>query len=206
MKALSAVLLLAACLACATPLRAQVFYQFPDAPTIEPHRADAGAYMSGGDNLFRIGGYGRLGFARYWDVGFEIVGESYDSSWKAGAGGDLRYQLFPDTDKLPFDLTGDAGFGFATGDGVTLYQAPVGAVVSSPLKTDGGTMIIPYLGVYAVYVRTEVDIGSSTSADDDIEAMLRGGASLFVGERIQIYGTLQIGPNDLASIGINYSL
>jgi len=192
---------------CSASADAQVFYQYPGAPTVEPKHFDAGGYLSGGDNLFRFGGSGRLGLARYWDVGFEALVESQDSSWRGGAGGDVRYQLFPNTDKLPLDLAADAGFGFVSGDGVTIYQTPIGAVVSSPLRTDNGTVITPYLGIYAVYVRVKVKVtGVPDATNNAVEAMLRGGASVRFGEKLELYGTLQLGPDDLASIGINYSL
>ena len=186
---------------------AQVFYQYPGAPTVEQKRIDVGAFLSGGEDLFRAGGYGRLGLSTYWDIGLEGTFESFDSSWRGGFGGDIRYQLFPTTDKLPFDLTADVGLGFVSGDDVTVVQAPIGAVISSPLKTDNGTVITPYLGVYAVYVRTKVDIaGLPSTTNNDVEAMLRGGASIEFGERLEFFGTLQLGPDDLVSIGVNYNL
>ena len=193
-------------LACSTTY-AQVFYQYPGAPTVEPKHVDVGTYLSGGDDLFRWGGYGRIGIARYWDVGIEGLVESFSSDWRGGLGGDIRYQLLPTTDKLPFDLSADAGFGFASGNGVTIYQAPLGAVISSPLKTENGTVITPYLGVYAAFVRTKIEVsGASDVTDTDVEALLRGGASIRFGEQLEIFGTLQLGPNDSVSIGANFHL
>jgi hypothetical protein len=198
---LSAILLL---VFCSSPY-AQVFYQYPDATTVEPGRFDVGTYLSGGEDLFRWAG--RLGIASYWDVGFEVLVESFSSDWRGGAGGDLRYQLLPSTSKLPFDLSADVGFGFASGSDVKLYQAPVGALISSPLNTDNGTVITPFLGVYAVYVRTKTTpAGSPQVTHNDVEAMLRGGVSVNLTENLEIFGTLQLGPQDLASLGINYRL
>jgi len=193
-------------LACSTTY-AQVFYQYPGAPTVEPKHVDVGAYLSGGDDLFRLGGYGRIGFARYWDVGIEGLVESFSSDWRGGLGVDIRYQLLPTTDKLPFDLSADAGFGFVSGNGVTLYQAPVGAVISSPLTTENDMVITPYLGVYAAFVRTKVEVaGSSDVTDNDVEPLLRGGASIRFGEQLEFFLTLQLGPNDLLAIGANFHL
>ncbi len=200
---LSAILLL---IFCSSPY-AQVFYQYPDAPTVEPGRVDVGTYLSGGEDLFRLGGFGRLGIARYWDVGFEVLVENDNGDWRGGAGGDARYQLLPTTAKLPFDLSADVGFGFASGDNVTIYQAPLGGIISSPLKTDNGTLITPYLGVYAVFVRTKTTrTGLPDVTDNDVEALLRGGVSVNLTENLEIFGALQLGPHDLVSVGMNYRL
>ena len=200
---LSATLLLVFC----SPTFAQVFYQYPDAPTVEAGRFDVGTYLSGGEDLFRWGGFGRLGIVHYWDVGFEVLVESFNGDWRGGAGGDLRYQLLPTTSKLPFDLSADVGFGFASGNDVTIYQAPVGAIISSPLKTDNGTLITPFLGVYAVFTRTKATpSGLPEVSDNDVEAMLRGGVSVGLTENLKIYGTLQLGPQDLGSLGLSYRL
>lgn len=200
---LSAILLLIFC----SSSYAQVFYQYPDATTVEPGHFDVGTYMSGGEDLFRLGGSGRLGIARYWDVGFEVLVENFSGDWRGGAGGDLRYQLLPTTSKLPFDLSADVGFGFSSGSNIKIYNAPLGAIISSPLKTDGGTVIKPFLGVYAVFVRTKTTPeGLPDVTKNDVEAMLRGGASVGLTEKLEIFGILQLGPQDLASLGINYRL
>ena len=123
---LSAILLL---ILCSSPY-AQVFYQYPDAATVEPGHFDVGTYMSGGEDLFRLGGSGRLGIASYWDVGLEALVENFSGDWRGGAGGDLRYQLLPTTSKLPFDLSADVGFGFSSSSNIKIYQAPLGAIKS----------------------------------------------------------------------------
>jgi len=200
---LSAILLLIFC----SSSYAQVFYQYPDATTVDPGRFDVGTYMSGGEDLFRLGGSGRLGIASYWDVGFEVLVENFSGDWRGGAGGDLRYQLLPTTSKLPFDLSADVGFGFSSGDNVKIYNAPFGAIISSPLKTDGGTVIKPFLGVYALYVRTKTTPpGLADITQNDVDPMLRGGVSVGLTENLEIFGVLQLGPQDLASLAINYRL
>jgi hypothetical protein len=186
---------------------AQVFYQYPRAPTVEPQRFVAGTYLSGGEDLIRLGGYGRLGIADYWDFGFEGLVENEDGSWRAGAGGDLKYQLFPTNKALPFDVSLDAGFGFASGDNRTILEAPVGAIISSPLKTDNGRLITPYVGVYAVFRRTELKrTGLADITDNDLEALIRGGVSIQLKENLELFGTLQLGPADLVSLGLNIQL
>lgn len=186
---------------------AQVFYQYPAAPTVEPQRFVVGTYISGGDDLFRFGAYGRLGIARYWDFGFEGVVDNAGGDWRGGGGGDLKYRVFPETKALPFDLSLGAGLGFDSGDGVSILQAPVGGVISVPLKMDNGTLITPYLGVYVVYVRTEVKVTGVPDATDSVaEALLRGGTSVHLREALEIFGTLQLGPEDLVSVGLNYRL
>lgn len=190
----------------ATP-SAQVFYQYPGAPTIEARHIFTGAYLSAGDDLFRFGGYGRYGVAKYWDFGVEGLFDRSDDAWRGGLGGDLKYQLFPTTSKLPFDLSLNGGIGFENGAGVMTLQAPIGGIISTPLTTDGGQVITPYLGVYAVWVRTEVDQqGLPDWTDNDIDALIRGGAKLQLKVGLEIFATLQLGPSDLVSIGVNYEL
>lgn len=191
---------------CCSNAFAQVFYQYPGAPTVEPQRFFAGAYLSGGEDLFRLGGYGRLRVARYWDIGFEGLVENENGDWRGGAGADIKYQ-FPTAKGTPVDLSIDAAFGFVSGSDVTIFNAPLGGIISSPLKTDGGTLITPYLGVYAVFVRTEVTrSGLPDVTDNDIEALLRGGVSVQLSENLEIFGSLQLGPKDLVSLGLNYRL
>ena len=190
----------------ATP-SAQVFYQYPDAPTIEARHVFVGAYLSAGDDLFRFGGFSRYGIAKYWDFGVEGLVEETDGSWRGGLGGDVKYQLFPTTSKLPFDLSLNGGLGFNSGGGVTTLQAPFGGIISTPLTTDGGTVITPFLGVYALWVRTEVSrSGLPDITDNDIDALIRGGAKLQLKVGLDIFATLQLGPNDLVSFGVDYEL
>jgi hypothetical protein len=197
---LAAVLLSAAASA---PL-AQVFYQYPSAPTVDPQRFVAGSYLSGGEDLFRWGGYGRLGIGKYWDIGIEGLFENLSGDWRGGAGGDLKYRLFPESKAIPFDLSLDAGLGFSSDDNFMTLQAPVGGVLSVPLMMDNGTRLTPYLGVYIVYVRSEFK--PTDSAEDDVESLLRGGMSVHIREAMEIFGTLQLGPEDLGTIGLNYRL
>jgi hypothetical protein len=186
---------------------AQVFYQYPSAPTIEPQRLVIGSYMSGGEDLFRFGPYGRLGLGKYWDIGIEGLAENLSGDWRMGAAGDFRYRILPESKALPFDLSMDVGFGFAGDSGLTIFQLPVGGVLSVPLVMDDGTRLTPYVGVYAIYVRSEFKAaGLPDVAEDDVEALLRGGVSVEIKKALEIFGTLQLGPEDLASIGINYRM
>jgi hypothetical protein len=186
---------------------AQVFYQYPGASTVEPQRFFVGTYLSGGDDLFRWGGYGRLGIAGYWDVGFEALVESEDSDWRGGAGGDLKYE-FPTAKSVPFDVALNAGFGFASCNGATVFQAPLGGIMSIPLKTDDGRLITPYLGVYAVFIRSKVQVSGLPDdlTDNDLEALIRGGVSIELRDNVVLFGTLQLGPEDLVALGLNYQL
>jgi len=186
---------------------AQVFYQYPGAPAVERQHIVAGTYLSGGEDLVRLGGYGRVGFAEYWDFGFEGLVENEDGNWRAGAGGDLKYQLFPTNKAFPFDVSLDIGFGFTSGDNRKVLETPIGGIISSPLKTDDGQLITPYVGVYAVFLRTEIKrTGFPDITDNDLEALIRGGVSIQMTDALELFGTLQLGPADLLSLGLNIRL
>lgn len=191
---------------------AQVFHQYPAAPTVESGRVVVGPYIGGGDDLFRAGGYIRVGLHDFWDVGAEGVVDNDNGHWRAGAAGDLKLRVFPTNKAIPFDLSVSAGVGFVTGDNVTVIHAPIGAVVSVPLKRENGQMITPYFGAYAVIVNTEVDrVSAPDFSDTNVDPSLRLGLSAELAGEMELFGTFQLGPDqphggDLFLLGLNVRL
>ena len=199
----------ALCLLYQVPASAQVFYTFPNAQVVESNRVVAGSYAALGENdLFRLGGYGRLGVAQYFDAGLEVLLDIVDGDVLGGAGVDIKLAAFPSTNAIPFDLSFNTGVGFISGSGFTLVQVPVGAIVSSPFKLDSGKVLIPYLGVYLLIVNTDVDRGPflASDSDTDLDAELRGGVRYELEGRLDLFGTLNVGQQTLFAVGINIDL
>lgn len=191
------------------PASAQVFYTFPNAPVVESNRVLTGSYAALGENdLFRLGGYGRLAIAEYFDAGLEVLLDIVDGDALGGAGVDVKLAAFPSTSAIPFDLSLNTGVGFISGSGFNLVQVPVGAIVSSPFKLDSGKVLIPYLGVYLLIVNTDLDRGpfQISDSDTDLDAELRGGVRYELEGRLDLFGTLNVGRQTLFAVGVNVDL
>ena len=81
MKKSAAVIFVLSILLSLLPARtiAQVFYQFPEAPVVNPGEFATGPYFTIGDNeIFRLGGFGRMNATKYFDVGAELLFGSMD--------------------------------------------------------------------------------------------------------------------------------
>lgn len=179
---------------------AQVFYQYPEAPVVPPGQIATGPYVAIGENkLFRAGGFIRMNATKHLDVGFELLADSYDGQGRGGLGADLRLSIFQSYQAIPFDLSVGAGVGYVTGGDVSQIDVPIGAVISSPFKSDNGNTLVPYLGVYIVIMDAQVDLPDGReSSDTDLDVELRGGVrytlsagpdlflSLFVGREAQV--------------------
>jgi hypothetical protein len=187
---------------------AQVFYEYPDAPAVPESRVHVGSYLAVGENdLFRVGGYGRLGFIKYFDAGIEFLLDSVNSKGFGGIGADAKLQLLPTNRAVPFDLAANVGVGFRSGAGLTIIQAPLGGIVSSPFKLDSGTLIVPYLGAYVLIINTKVDRGPNPDlTDTDVDAELRTGVRVRLTPTIDLFGTVHVGRDALFSLGLNYQL
>jgi len=73
---------------------AQVFYQYPEAPVVPPGQIATGPYVAIGENkLFRGGGFIRMNATKHFDVGFELLADSYDGTGRWGVGADGRLSL-----------------------------------------------------------------------------------------------------------------
>ena len=187
---------------CVTRAAGQVFYQYPDAKVLATGQSAVAPYLAiGDDELVRFAGAGRVGFATYLDVGLEVMLEYVSGDWWGGIGGDAKFQMFPDSPTLPFDLSLEAGLGYREGNSIQQIHVPLGAVVSSPFSNDSGTILTPYMGVYLLIIETEY----STVSDTDLEVELRGGVRYVRPSGLDLFATFQVGYEALFAVGTVFS-
>jgi hypothetical protein len=185
---------------------AQVFYQYPEAPVVPPGQISTGPYVAIGENkLFRAGGFIRMNATKHFDVGFEILADSYDGTGRGGIGADGRLSIFSDYNAIPFDLSVGAGVGYLTGGDVSMIDVPLGVVVSSPFKSDAGNELVPHLGVYFTITNVQVDLGGGReSSDTDIDVELRGGARYTLSAGPDIFLSFFVGREALVMFGVGF--
>jgi hypothetical protein len=196
-------------LSCHVPAFGQVFYAFPNAPVVGSRELATGSYAAVGENeLFRLGGYGRLSVAKYLDAGVEVLLDVQDGDVMGGAVLDVKLAAFPSTKAIPVDLSLNTGVGFVGDSDFTLIQVPVGAIISSPFKLDSGKVLVPYLGVYLLIVDIDRDLAPPRAdiSDTDLDAELRGGVRYELEGRLDLFGTLHIGREALFALGVNFKL
>jgi hypothetical protein len=187
---------------------AQVFYQYPDAAVVKAGEFVVGSYFGAGEyELFRLGGCARMNATKYFDVGFELLFDSANGDGRFGAGGDLKFSLFPPTSAIPFDLSVTTGIGSITSDAADILQFPIGAIISSPFKLEeSGNIVVPYLGVYAVFVDTDVKPGHHADLSDNLDAELRGGVSYTLSSGPSIFVGFHLGRDALVTVGATFWL
>ena len=195
-------------LRCPHPTAAQVFYQYPDAAITRAGEFVVGSYFGAGEyELFRLGGCARMNATKYFDVGFEFLFDTEDGIGRFGAGGDVKFSLFPPTNAIPFDLSVTAGIGSITSDAADILEFPLGAIISSPFRLEeSGNIVVPYLGVYAVFTDTDVESGHHADLSDTVDAELRGGVSYALSSGPSIFVGFHIGRDALVTLGATFWL
>jgi len=184
----------------------QVFYQFPDAAIVRAGEFVLGPYGAAGDNeLFRLGGFARMNATKYLDVGFELLFDSASGDGRFGAGGDLKFDLIPDTNAIPFDLAVTSGIGAIKSDEIRIIQFPVGGVISSDWQLDSGNILGLYLGVYMLIIDTKVertDLPAWSDTELDVEA--RGGIRYSLSSGPDIFVGFQAGHDAMVTVGASF--
>jgi hypothetical protein len=183
----------------------QVFYQFPDAEIVRPGEFVLGPYGAvGDDELFRLGGFARMNATKYLDIGFELLFDSADGDGRYGAGGDLKFDLIPDTEAIPFDLAVTTGIGVIKSDEIQIIQFPVGGVISSPFQLDSGNILALYLGVYMLIIDTEYE-GDLTAFDDTaLDVEMRGGIRYSLSSGPDLFVGFQAGHDAMVTVGVSF--
>jgi hypothetical protein len=186
---------------------AQVFYAYPGAPVVTDEQPAIGPYIAIGDDLFRMGGYGRFNVSQHMDIGLELVFDLIDDDWFPGAAGDLKYEIVPADYDMPFDLSVNAGLGFTSGHHVTNIVVPLGAVISRPLDLSNGYSLTPYGGIYLLITHFSIDTGSQHDfSDTDTDVELRAGVSLEVSRAMDVFSAIHLGAGNKFYVGLNFKL
>ncbi|GEM_PF-1817441 len=188
------------------PADAQVFYEYPGAPVVKDSEPAVGPYVSIGDNLLRIGGYGRFNAARDMDAGLELVIDRIHGKSFIGAGGDVKYAIIPANANLPFDWAVNAGIGFITGNDITDLIVPLGTIISRPLELANGSILSPYGGIYVLIIHNSVDTALGTISNTNTDVELRAGASLELKPNMNIFSAFHVGSGSKFYIGVNFKL
>jgi hypothetical protein len=186
----------------------QVFYQYPDAAVIKPGEFVAGPSLALGDHqLFRLGAFGRMNATKYLDVGADLLFDSADGDERFGAAGDVKFALFPETNAIPFDLSITVGLGVIGSDHIKIVQVPLGGILSSPFRLDSGRLLVPYLGVYVLYIDTDIKQGAGPDiSDSEVDVEIRTGLSYTLSASSDLFVGLHLGRDALVTIGATFWL
>ena len=186
----------------------QVFYQYPDAAVVRAGEFVAGPYGAAGDKeLFRFGGFARMNATKYLDLGFELLFDSADGDGRFGVGGDLKFDLFPETQAIPFDLSVTSGIGIITSDEIQVVQFPIGGIISSPFQLESGNILALYLGVYMLIVDTELERDSLPAfSDTELDVEIRGGIRYSLSAGPDIFVGFHAGRDAMVTVGANFWL
>lgn len=184
----------------------QVYYTYPSADILDDRAVAAGPYFAGGDRLFRTALFARLGVSKYLEAGLETQADYDHSEWLWGMGVDAKFGLFPEEARFPFDMSFNAGFGFRIGDTTDSFQIPIGLLMSSPYKTDGGSSLTPYGGVYLLITDTRVDTPTGRDSNRDLDVELRLGLGYATVKGLDLWGSVHLGREALFQIGFIFGV
>jgi len=206
---LGAVLALAA-----SGVHAQVFYAYPGARPVTDLSPSLGLVAGFGDNLIRLGGFGRFNLSSVADLGVEAIYESVDTDGSGedtgfgGAGIDGKYALLLANENTPIDLSVQVGGGFLARSDYLQIHVPFGALASRDLVVGGDRTIVPFGGVYFVwdYFKVSGLPGGGDDTDTDFDVELRIGASAEIISRGSVFASLHAGNGTMFFIGFNAGL
>ena len=189
---------------------AQVFYSFPGARPVTDNAVALGLVSGFGDNIVRLGGFGRFNLSSAADMGLEVMWDNVDSGnnngdvdyW--GAGIDGKYLVLPAGDNGSVDVAVQAGGGFLTREDILNIHVPFGGLASHDFIMNDGRRITPYGGVYFVYDYVKVDYPDGTdSTDSDFDVEVRVGASAEIVKRGSLFAALHAGIDTMFFLGFN---
>lgn len=194
--------------------RAQVFYSYPGARPVTDNSPSLGLVAGFGDNLVRLGAYGRFNLSYAADLGLEVVWDNVDIDNGddinyLGAGADGKYMLMEADAAIPVDLAVQFGAGFLTEDDYFLLHVPFGVMVSrefAPGENDE-RLVTPYGGVYFVFDYASFDAPpGADDSDTDFDVELRIGASAEIVRHGSVFAALHAGLETMFFLGFNAGL
>jgi hypothetical protein len=192
---------------------AQVFYSYPGARPVTDTSPSLGLVAGFGDNVVRLGGFGRFNLSPRSDLGLEAmfnnvkVEDSTDDTAYGGGGIDGKYLFFESRQDMQIDIAANVGAGFLTRNDYLNVHVPIGAIASHDFVMNDGRLITPYAGLYVLvdYIKIEGPEGVHNS-DTDSDAEIRIGASAEIVKRGSLFAALHAGNGTMFFIGFNAGL
>lgn len=191
---------------------AQVFYSFPGAKPVPDASPSLGLVAGFGDNIVRLGGFGRFNLSERADLGLEAMynnvkddGTHNDTGY-GGGGVDGKYQFYHARQDMQIDIAANAGVGVLARSSYYNIHVPFGALASHDFTLNDGRLIVPYAGLYFVYDYVHVDVNGESGSDSDFDTELRIGASAEIVKKGSLFAALHAGNGTMFFIGFNAGL
>jgi hypothetical protein len=205
------------CFALVPCAHAQVFYSYPGARPVTDTSPSLGLVSGFGDNVVRLGGFGRFNLTSVADLGLEVMFENVeiedttDDTGYWGAAADGKYLLISADEGNTLDVAAQVGAGIMTRDDYLLVHVPFGAVASHDFVMNDGRRIVPYGGVYFLfdYLDVNAPAGSPPDYDEsstDFDVEMRIGASAEIVKRGSLFAALHAGNGTMFFLGFNAGL
>jgi hypothetical protein len=191
---------------------AQVFYSYPGARPVTDQSPSMGLFAGFGDDLIRLGGFGRFNISPVSDLGLEAVYDNVDTAGSGedtgfgGAGVDGKYAIVTASEDVPLDVALQLGAGFKARSDFLQILVPFGGMASRDFVLSGDRTIVPYGGVYFVVDYIKIEGGPGDDSDTDFDVELRIGASAEIIQRGSVFASLHAGHGTLFLIGFNAGL
>jgi hypothetical protein len=190
---------------------AQVFYAYPLARPVTDQSPSLGLFAGFGDDLIRLGGFGRFNVTPVSDLGVEVVYDNEDVEGSGedigywGAGADGKYALLSATEDVPLDVSLQLGAGFEARSDYLRLLVPFGGMASHDFVVGGDRTIVPFGGVYFVVDHVSIDGGPGAAdfSDTDFDVELRVGASAEIISRGSVFASLHAGHGTMFLLGFN---
>lgn len=210
----TAALIAGVLVAIASSVRAQVFYSFPGARPVTDTSPSLGLVAGFGDNVVRLGGFGRFNLSSSADLGLEVMYDNVDSDGTGGDdvgffgfGGDGKFLLTSADEGNSLDIAVQAGVGALTRDDYTLIHVPLGGIASRDFLTNDGRRITPYGGAYLIFDYLKIDVPEpADDSDTDLDVEIRVGASAEIVKRASLFAAFHTGNGTIFFLGFNAGL
>ncbi|HXV14655.1 MAG TPA: hypothetical protein VEC56_10675 [Candidatus Krumholzibacteria bacterium] len=192
---------------------AQVYQPYWTARPVPDDSPAMGVAMGFGDDMFRIAGHGRFSITSASDLGLELVfdnieNEIGDDDQTFGGGGDFKYLVVGEGERLPFDLAAQAGVGMQWGSDYRLLTVPFGLLGSKSIPVDNGSReITPFAGAYVIVEHATVEVsGADDVSDTDVSAEIRLGGAFQITGRTHAFAAIHAGNGTMFFLGFSAGL
>jgi len=195
---------IAATLAGAGTAHAQAFGQFTGAEVLPVNGRMFGAYVHASENVVGLMSQLRLSFYPGMDFGFQGgMARQYFSGGDRTTirlGADLKFNVHPPSDSLPFAIAAGANVGVETGDDFSLLSLGPSVVASRRFGVGGSSSVMPYVGLGLSFKR--IDVGPTD--DTDVSLPVRLGGEFQIAPQLRLLLELQLNLAD--SVNDNVSI